>query len=238
MEETSGAFRGFPGEAFAFLSGLSRNNNKSWFDANRTIYDAAVVAPALAFIEELGGEIQAFAPSVKADPKVGGSLFRINRDTRFSVDKSPYKTHVGIRFRDGDTATSPKCAGPLFYVEFDAKKLRLGVGVKEFDNPTLEAYRHAVSDRKKSKVFDDAVGKALEKGHAIVGDMLSRVPPEFASQRSNDLLRRKGFFVTEETPVPTEIQGSEFVAYCKRWFEPYSPLFQRLRSIAVSALDP
>lgn len=110
------------------MSKLSENNNKTWFDAHRGVYDAAIVAPTLLFIESMALALKAIAPSAKSEPRIGGSLFRIHRDTRFSADKRPYKAHDGIRFRDADTASSSKCTGPLFYVEFDATRLRLGVG--------------------------------------------------------------------------------------------------------------
>lgn len=99
-------FSGFPREAIRFLNDLRVNNNRPWFDKNRAIYDACIVSPALAFAPALAAELAVFAPSVIAEPRVGGSLFRIHRDTRFSPDKSPYKTHVGIRLRDKDTATA------------------------------------------------------------------------------------------------------------------------------------
>jgi len=235
--KSSGSFRGFPREAFSFLSDLSRNNNKAWFDAHRGIYDAAVIGPALAFVESLGAALKTVAASVKAEPRIGGSLFRIHRDTRFSADRSPYKTHVGIRLRDGDTAKSSKCAGPLFYVEFDAKSLRLGVGVKDFDNRTLEVYRRAVAGKKGAKEFGDIIRLAQAKGHDVLGDTLTRVPPPFADQVHNELLKRKGLFVREESNLPAEIHQPAFIGYCRRWFEPYAPLFHELRRLAISGLE-
>jgi uncharacterized protein (TIGR02453 family) len=238
MRGTDGAFDGFPEEAFAFLADLARHNNKTWFDANRDVYDAMVVGPALSFVEALGAGLRTIAPSVRPEPRIGGSLFRIHRDTRFSGDKSPYKTHVGIRFRDGDTMTSAKCTGPLFYVEFDATSLRLGVGVMEFDAPMLAAYRHAVANGRGAKVFVDMLAKAGTKGHDIVGETLARVPPAYAEHQGSELLKRRGFFILEESRLPPEIHQRDFVAYCRHWFKPYGPLFHELRRIAISAQEP
>lgn len=232
MTKASESFRGFPPEAFTFLSGLSQNNNKAWFDAHRDVYDGAIVVPALRFVDAMGTAIKKFAPSVTPEPKVGGSLFRIHRDTRFSSEKSPYKTHVGIRLRDGDTAKSAKCRGPLFYVEFDATRLRLGVGVKEFEGGTLDAYRRAVAHTKGAKELGDIVRYAERRSHEIFGDKLIRVPPTYTKQSDNELLKRKGIFIREQMPLPGEIHGPEFIGYCARWFEPYAPLFDLLRKIA------
>ncbi|HLA91010.1 MAG TPA: DUF2461 domain-containing protein [Gemmatimonadaceae bacterium] len=237
MGTTRETFKGFPSEAIAFLSQLARNNNKGWFDAHRATYDAAIVAPALAFVESMGAAIRTFAPSVVPEPRIGGSLFRIHRDTRFSNDKRPYKTHVGIRLRDGDTARASSCTGPLFYVEFDASRLRLGVGVKEFDTRTLEAYRRAVARRKDATALGNMIHRAEAQGHHVLGEMLTRAPAAYTHQADDELLRRRGLFVCEERTLPREIHGPEFTLYCKRWFAAYAPLFHGLRRIAIAGLD-
>ncbi len=74
MAKPKDAFKGFTPEAFEFLSILSENNNKTWFDAHRGVYDAAIVAPALLFVESMALALKAIAPSVKSDPWIGGSL--------------------------------------------------------------------------------------------------------------------------------------------------------------------
>lgn len=230
------AFKGFPPEAVTFLVGLSRNNNKTWFEAHRGDYEAAIVQPALAFVESMATELRRDVPSVMAEPRVGGSFFRIHRDTRFSADKRPYKTHVGIRLRDGDTITSSKCTGPLFYVEFDARILRLGVGVKEFDKSTLATYRDAVARKNGTREIGDLIRHAEATGHAIAGELLARTPPGYTDQPDNELLKRKGLFIHQEVPLPDDFHGSGFVAYCRRRFGPYLPLFTLLRKIAVRNL--
>jgi uncharacterized protein (TIGR02453 family) len=235
MGATTRIFNGFPREAFAFLAGLAGNNTKAWFNAHRDAYDKSIVAPALAFTDAMGARLKAIAPSLEPEPWVGGSLFRINRDVRFAVDKSPYKTHVGIRLRDGGLIRSSKCTGPLFYVEFDAAHLRLGVGIKEFDKQTLESFRSAVVGKGAVEVVK-AIRWAESRGHKILGERLTRVPAAYATQPSNELLKCKGVFIRHEMLVPPEIHGPEFVRYCGRWFKQYGPLFQALRQIAVQGL--
>ena len=90
----------FGPELFAFLAELELNNNREWFGANRHRYEEHLLEPALAFIEDFAPRLQKISPHFRADARPsGGSLFRIYRDTRFSKDKSPYKTHVGLHFR-------------------------------------------------------------------------------------------------------------------------------------------
>jgi len=240
MSTKTEAFEGFPREAFDFLSELSRNNSKDWFDAHRGVYDAAIVRPALLFVTAMGGTLMGMTPSVKPEPRIGGSLFRIHRDVRFSADKRPYKTHVGIRFRDRDTITSSRCTGPLFYVEFDADALRVGVGVKEFDPRTLAAYRDLVAGVNGNPVdrvvLGDMAKLATIRGHEILGPMLSRPPRGYPVVANPELLARKGLFIRSATVLPEEILGPEFVGYCEGWFRPYVPLFESLRSVALSTL--
>lgn len=237
MAKSKSAFRGFGPEAFEFLAQVADNNNKAWFDSHRAVYDAAIVVPALLFVESMALALKAISPFVLSEPRIGGSLFRIHRDTRFSADKSPYKAHVGIRFRDADTATSSKCTGPLFYVEFDATRLRLGVGVKAFGSNTLESYRRAVARKAVAEELTGIIRRAHRAGHTVLGDVLARSPAGYTSGADNNLLRRKGLFILQDTGIPKEIHGPHFVAFCMRRFEPQAPLFDQLRRIALAGLQ-
>ncbi len=227
-------FHGFPQETFHFLADLSRNNNKQWFEANRPLYNHVVVEPALLFVKTLGAELKKLVPSVIAEPKIGGSLFRIHRDTRFSADKRPYKTHVGIRFRDKDTTASSKCSGPLFYVEFDARDLRLGVGSKAFESRMLAAYRQSVIRKETQQILDSMLQLAESEQHEIIGEQLKRPPRGFAECNDIGLIKRKGIFIRGEEPIPKRIHQPAFVKYCLQWFVSYAPLFQALREISTT----
>src|SRR5919112_754543 len=90
----------FGPELFGFLAELRAHNDRDWFAANKERYEGDVLEPALAFIEDFEPHLRAISPHLRADARrVGGSLFRIYRDTRFSKDKTPYKTTAGIYFR-------------------------------------------------------------------------------------------------------------------------------------------
>ena len=99
-ELTSVGFQGFPTELFKFLRDLAKHNDRDWFAENKPRYEENVLGPSLAFIESMQPPLRKLSPYLTAIPKrVGGSLMRIYRDTRFSKNKSPYKTNVGIHFR-------------------------------------------------------------------------------------------------------------------------------------------
>src|SRR5918999_5746112 len=118
------AGQAFSPALFAFLRELRRNNDREWFNANKRRYQEDVQEPALAFIADFAPRLERISPHFVADPRpVGGSLFRIYRDTRFGKDKTPYKTHAGIQFRHED-GKDAHCPG--FYVHIDAEESFLG----------------------------------------------------------------------------------------------------------------
>ena len=93
-------FRGFDASLLQFLEELADNNHRSWFQINKERYETAVLEPSLAFIREFAPRLKKISPYfVASDRRVGGSLMRVYRDTRFGKDKTPYKTNVGIQFR-------------------------------------------------------------------------------------------------------------------------------------------
>src|SRR6266436_2992270 len=89
-------FPGFPSEALTFLKNLSRHNDREWFQARKETFEAKVKAPMAELVEAINKELLDFAPDHITDPKK--AIYRIYRDTRFSADKTPYKTHIGAIF--------------------------------------------------------------------------------------------------------------------------------------------
>src|SRR5690606_19091043 len=163
----------FSAQTLAFLKGLSANNNKAWFDAHRADYEAHYIAPAKEFVSALGPALQQLSPGLQAEPRVNGSIFRINRDVRFSKDKTPYKDHLDLWFWEGESR-SFACSGLFFRLQ--AKQLILGAGMHRFDKPWLERYRAAVLDEDKGKALTALLKKAEKAGYAVGGDNLKKVP--------------------------------------------------------------
>ena len=115
--------REFDPEFFEFMADLAANNDREWFAANKERYEAEVLEPALAFIEDFSYRLREISPNFVADPRrTGGSLFRIYRDTRFAKDKTPFKTHTGMQFRH---VAGKDVHAPGFYLHLDpARELR------------------------------------------------------------------------------------------------------------------
>ena len=134
----------FTPETFRFLDDLSANNDRDWFQANKARYEGDVKEPALRFIADFAPHLQEISPHFRADPRAnGGSLFRIYRDTRFSKDKIPYKTHTGIHFRH---ESAKDAHTPGFYLHIEPGGSFVGCGIWRPGSPTLTMIRQAITD--------------------------------------------------------------------------------------------
>jgi uncharacterized protein (TIGR02453 family) len=183
----------FSAELFAFLRDLAANNDREWFAANRARYVAEVQEPALAFVEDVGLRLPDVSRHFVADARTtGGSLFRIYRDTRFSKDKAPYKTHVGIQFRHARTRDAH---APGFYLHLEPGSVFMGCGTWHPDRDTLHAIRTAIAARPaRWRAIVEA--PAFRQRFRLGGDALKRPPAGF--DRDHPLieeLKRKDFIV-------------------------------------------
>jgi uncharacterized protein (TIGR02453 family) len=134
----------FTDELYRFLDELKDNNDREWFNANKKRYEQHVKEPALRFVQDFGLRLQEITPHVLAIPRAsGGSLFRIYRDTRFSKDKTPYKTHTGIQFRH---AAGKDAHAPGFYLHLAPDDVGMAAGIWHPDTKTLTRIRDAIVD--------------------------------------------------------------------------------------------
>jgi uncharacterized protein (TIGR02453 family) len=173
----------FTAASLAFLRGLARHNAKPWFEAHRESYEGDIRAPMRALIEEMDVRLARFAPEITGDPK--RSMFRINRDIRFSKDKSPYKTHAACWFRHRDAShnvggdAEEGSAGLYFHLQ--PGKSFVGGGIWMPPRPSLNKIRDAIADdptgftrivqnprarRRFGGLSDEAVLKRMPRGFA------------------------------------------------------------------------
>jgi uncharacterized protein (TIGR02453 family) len=227
-------FQGFSRETVSFFSQLRRNNNKEWFERHRDIYEAHVLEPAKAFVLAMGNRLKTISPHIVAAPKVNKSLFRINRDTRFILDPSPYKTNLGIFFWEGSRSRM-ECSGFYFHVE--PPKLLLGVGIYMFPDQLLQRYRQAVVHPKLGKELRLIVKKISKMGEFEIGTKhYKRVPAGYDRSHPNaGLLLHNGLHASRETDIPKEFFAPGLVDYCFETYEPLVPLHKWLVAITERA---
>jgi uncharacterized protein (TIGR02453 family) len=196
MAATAGRFR--PG-LLAFLRELDLNNDRDWFERNKQRYEDEVREPARAFIRAMAPHVESLSPHIVADDrKVGGSLMRVHRDVRFSMDKRPYKTNLGIQFRH-DAGRDVHAPGLYFHV--DPKSMFLGAGMWRPDGPSLAAVRAAIVDDPAAwrRVRD---GKRFRSAWELAGVSLKRPPRGFDPEHEmiEDLKRTDHIAVCTLTP--------------------------------------
>ena len=200
-------FRSFGPELAAFLEELHSNNERSWFAANRERYEETVREPARAFIRAMAPALAAISPHFRADDrKTGGSLMRIHRDTRFSRDKTPYKTNVGIQFRH---ALGRDVHAPGFYVHLEPGSAFLGAGVWRPDSAALFMIRSRI-DEEADMWRGIRDGAAFGGPFRLGGESLKRLPRGFAKDHPlAEDLKRKDFIAIHELP-PGDALGPAF----------------------------
>jgi uncharacterized protein (TIGR02453 family) len=218
------AFTGFDRSFFAFLKSLKANNTREWFTEHKPQYQQDVEGPALAFVEDLAPRLKKISPRFIADPKrVGGSMFRIYRDTRFSHDKTPYKTHVGLHFwHDGKDLESP----PSFYLHLSPGEIFGGGGCWRPDPVMLRKIRLRINDAPKE--WKAVLAMQME----IEGSTLKRVPAGFPPDHpfAADLMR-KDHLVSEEYTV-RDVGSAAFIDRYVETCERIAPLMRFLTAAA------
>jgi uncharacterized protein (TIGR02453 family) len=175
----------FRPELFDFLRQLKRHNNRDWFAKNKQRYEAVVRNPALMFISSFAPRLRRLSPHFVADPHPSrGSLFRIYRDTRFSADKTPFKTHIGIHFSH---ASGKDSHAPVFYLHLEPDNPFAAAGVWHPDNSALTKIRTTIITEPKQWAN---VRRKLE----LEGDSLKRPPRGFdPNHRFIEDIKRKDF---------------------------------------------
>jgi len=189
------AFEGFPEEGFRFFRELAVNNNREWFAEHKQEYIEFLQTPALSLVVELGERLKSEFLGIAYDLRTNGagSIMRIHRDIRFSKDKTPYKTHIGINFWEGPQ----KKGSPGFHFFMDAEGAGFYGGYHVFPKATLTAYRESVASERSGEKLRKALDELVKnKGFEYGGEQLKRVPPGYDKENPRgDLLRYKGLWI-------------------------------------------
>ncbi len=224
------AFSGFSKETVRFFTALRKNNNRDWFERNREVYEIQVMSPARAFVVALGARLKTIAPDIAAVPQVNKSIFRLNRDTRFSSDPSPYKTNLGLYFWD---MLRKKMEAPGYYFHLEPPDIMLGVGMYMIPDSLLGRFRQAVVDPKRGREIAKIVAAIRSlPGFTVEGLHYKRVPAGFDPGHPNaELLKHNGLYGGVEAKIPEEFFSAGLVDYCFEQYEPLAPLYRWLTKL-------
>jgi len=215
----------FTRELFTFLRALARHNERPWFEENKPRYERVVRTPALAVIEALGPRLATFAPQFRAvAKKSGGSLMRIYRDTRFSRDKTPYKTNVGIHFRH---ALGRDVHAPGYYLHLEPGRCFLGAGIWRPPSPALHRIRDFIADNPGAwrAAIDD---HRFSSHYSLDGESLIRAPRGYPPDHPLiDDLKRKDFIATYDLDDGAALTA-DFTDQVSAAYETATPLMRYL----------
>ena len=197
-----------------FFKELEKNNNKVWFDANRPRYEKNIKTPFFNFIEALIDEVSKIDKDLLIDPKA--AIFRINKDVRFSKDKSPYKLHCSAAIAKGGRKDH---VNPGFYLEFTANKIAYYSGIYMADTKTLKSIREYISDNNdefnkllKDKKFKTTFGELYgEKSKVLPKEMkeIASTQPYIYNKQFLLVKEWKGSFITDKNLMKELIQTFE-----------------------------
>jgi uncharacterized protein (TIGR02453 family) len=178
----------FPPEAITFLKGLEKNNTREWFQPRKEIFETKLKAPMFELVEAINAELLKFAPEFITEPKK--AVFRIYRDTRFSKDKTPYKTHIGAIFaRRGFT----KDSGAGYYFHVSAKGVGIACGAYGPGPEQLRKIRPFLAEN--AKLFRTMAAKLKKPMGTLQGTTLQRVPKGFDQEHpAVDLIKMKQWY--------------------------------------------
>ena len=215
----------FTPELFKFLRQLKRNNDREWFNKNKDRYESVVREPALEFIESFQEHLDRISPAFLAVPKkVGGSLMRPYRDTRFSKDKTPFKTNVGIHFRH---ELGKDVHAPGFYIHLDPSECFLGAGIWHPASDAIHQIRVAIDTHSTS--WKKVTGaKRFRDNWQLTGESLKTAPRGYDKEHPLiEDLRRKDF-IGINTLRTEDVTSKDFPQQVAKTFKTAGPLVEFL----------
>jgi uncharacterized protein (TIGR02453 family) len=223
----------FTPKTLSFLRALKRNNRREWFQPRKDDYEQHVRAPMVALLERLAVDMRTFAPELVSDPKV--SLFRVYRDTRFSSDKKPLKTHAAAVFR---TRELPKPQGAGLYFEIAPGWVWIGGGMWRPEPPELVRIREHIADTWPELQSIARSAAFRRRFEALSGDALTRVPRGYRADHPAALyLKHRQFYGGAEFPAALA-HSQEFYPTLIATFKALMPLVRFLNEPLVEAKTP
>ena len=217
----SGGFPGFSPDAFRFLKGLLRHNNREWFEPRKNEYREHILQPLQALVEDLTPVMLGIDPQFEVAPVVGKTISRIYRDTRFSADKSPYKTNNWISFkRPGKEWQS----FPAYFFQLSPDSYCYGMGFYSADRPAMDRFRAAIDAD--AAAFRKAVSFHPGAGFSLEGETYKRpLKPDLGPPLA-DWYNRKSFYLISDHALHRPEVPRAFAADLAVAFMTLAPLYR------------
>ncbi len=212
---------GFTEDTLVFLDSLAKNNTREWFHAHKKEYESSLKVPAAIFCEKFAGSLQGlYGISVRH------KIFRINRDLRFSKDKTPYNTRLRAAFAPEESLS----LAPSWFFNLEPDKLTIGLGVIAFSKADLITYRERVAGAEGEKL-QKILNRANSQGLRLSPPDLKRVPAPFEKDHQRAvLLCHKSLCLWIDLSDPKQALGDQAAEDLVRQLRPAMPLFEWLQA--------
>ncbi len=210
-----------------FLRDLSKNNNKEWFARNKSRFENEFLIPASDFVISLGERIHQFAPEIIAIPKIDKSIFRLHRDMRFSKDKKPYKTNLGIYLWEGNKPRM-ECSG--FYFHIEPGQIFWGSGIYKFNAEQLKKFRDIISVDENA-IDLDSILKRITKipDYKIGGAELKKTPRGLDTMyKYKKFFLHTGLYAYYEITSIDDLRNTDIEDFSFKIFQDFYPLHRWL----------
>lgn len=221
------AFEGFPESGLVFLRDLAEHNDRDWFEAHRAAWDQGIVPAMLAWCSDLQERLRDLMPKLTFVPRVGGSLYRLNRDIRFSKDKRPYKSHVAAFMWEGG---AEKQDAPGLYLHVAPGEVIFGGGLYLFEEGRLDRYRKLLHNPGSAQRLQAALAAAKKAGLEPDGEKLVRPPRGFDPEGPfAELSKHQGLVVAKSAKPADWLHSKEALLRSEAAARAYAPLHAWMR---------
>ncbi len=213
----------FPFITEKFLLDLSKNNNKDWFAKNKPRFENEFLIPASDFVVTLGEKIRKFAPNTIAIPKIDKSIFRLHRDMRFSKDKKPYKTNLGIYIWEGNKPRM-ECSG--FYFHIEPGQIFWGSGIYKFSPEQLKKFREIISSTESAAELESILkGITKNQDYNIGGAELKKTPRGYdPAYKFRKFFLHTGLYAFCEKTSLNELKNTDILEISAKIFKDFNSL--------------
>lgn len=212
----------FPFQTINFLKKLSKNNNREWFHAHKDEYESDFLFPAKMCVVRLGEFLRDYIPGIIAEPEINKSIFRLNRDVRFSKNKSPYKTNLGIYMWEGKKKKL-ECSG--FYFHIEPNTFLIAVGFYMFPDNVLKKYRQILSGLDKKSDLYSIISRLKKKSYSIEEKRYKKIPLGFTPDHPfAELATFGGLYAMYETNDLEQFKPKDIFSFTEKVMKDMIPL--------------
>ena len=229
-EEEERKFNGFSRKTLKFLRGLKANNNKAWFEGHRADYEEFVLQPLRNLVVDLGDFVLDIDPRFEITPAVNKTISRIYRDTRFSKDKSPFRSKVWITFKNRSKDWTTHVCG--YFFELSVNSYRYGMGFYNAAPAIMSRFRETIDDNPKEflkaiSFFDK------QKTFVLEGEKYKRIIDKSKPEKIQDWYQRKNMYMVCNRKIDDTLFSSKLVDDLMYGFGLIAPFYRYLQKILI-----